>query len=174
MGISISVLKFTDQQIRGFIENTKQLEDLLNGAIVYDRVKCYRLFSFWHGIHHYLLTIEAGREDLPLCALSKGDVEYMGLSDHAHAIYSVTTKALVKELAALSETTLWERFHARMRKAYNLQDFYKYNIGQAWTFPEYLENTFRELMSYFNVLKTVAAEAAKEDKGLVFCRYEDW
>lgn len=98
----------------------------------------------------------------------------MGLSDHAHAIYSVTTKALVKELNALSEATLRERFNARMLKTYNLQDFYKYNIGQAWTFPEYLDNTFSELMSYYSVFKTVAAGVAKEDKGLVFYRYEDW
>lgn len=174
MGISMCVLEFTDEEIRDFKENTRQLEDLLNGAIVYDRVPCYRLFTFWYGIHHYLLTMEADREDLPLCALSRGDVEFAGLSDHAHAIYSATAKALAKELTELSEATLRERFEARMREAHNSQAFHKSHIGQVWTFPEYLESTFRELMPYFGNLKTIAVEAAKEDKGLLFCRYEDW
>jgi hypothetical protein len=41
-------------------------------------------------------------------------------------------------------------------------------------FPDLADDTFRDLMSYFGGLRDFTARAARNDKGLLFHRYEDF
>ena len=168
MGISVSAVMATDEQIREFRENPSRLEDLLNRTIPSGGEEVCYLGDFWDALH-YVLTEGGDRSELPLCVLKRGDVRYSkGLSDPAHAVYSATVRALAGELQGLSESILRERFDLpKMLEA-------RVYPGRLWVFPDLADDTFRELMSYFRGLRDFATEAAREEKGLVFCRYEDW
>lgn len=168
MGISMDALMITDDQIRDFRQSPSQLEDLLNRTIPFVSKDLCHLADFWDGLH-YVLTGGADEAELPLGVLKGGDVKYAkGLSDPTHAIYSATVRALVGALRGLSESKLRERFDPReMLEA-------RVYPGRLWVFPGLADDTFRELMSYFCRLRDFATEAARENKGLVFCRYEDW
>ena len=118
-------------------------------------------------IQDFVLTRGKGGAALPMGALKQGDVHYVkGLSDPAHAISSATTKALTAELQSLPEPSLRERFDPpKMLEA-------GVYTGRLWRPPA--DGSFNELMGYFRRFRDFATEAAKEGKGLVFCRYEDW
>jgi hypothetical protein len=45
---------------------------------------------------------------------------------------------------------------------------------RTWAYPEHAESTFRELVFYFERLKTVTTRAAESGVGLLFYLYEDW
>jgi hypothetical protein len=167
MGISMSVLMITDDQIRDFSQSPSRLEDLLNRTIPFvSKDLCY-LADFWDGLH-YVLTAGPDGAEVLLGVLKRGDVKYSkGLSDPAHAIYSATVRALAEELQGLSESRLRARFDPR-----KMLEACVYP-GRMWVFPDLADDTFRDLMSYFRRLRDFATEATRENKGLVFCRYED-
>ena len=168
MGISMSAVMTTDDQIRDFRQNPSRLEDLLNRTIPFESKDVCYLADFWDALH-YVLTEGADGSELPLCVLKRGDVKYSeGLSDPAHAIYSATVRALAGELRGLSESTLRERCDPR--KMFEARVYPR----RLWVSPDLADDTFRELMSYFRALRDFATEAARENRGLVFCRYEDW
>ena len=179
MGISISVLMATDDQIRNFIAQPSLLENLLNRTISYHYVSedCCYLANSWHGLH-YLLTGEVNGGELPLCALRRGEVRFTGVSDPTHAIYSKTAKAFARELSELSESKIRERFDPLKvpragrggRPVLPDPDAEKYR-KLLLTFAE---ETCRELISYFSSLRELSLRAAEKDMGLLFCRYEDY
>jgi len=177
MGISISVLMATDDQIHDFIAQPSQLEDLLNRTIPFTTGDYCYLSNCWHGLH-YLLTGEVEGGELPLCALRRGEVTFADLSDPTHAIYSKTAKAFARELSDLSEPILRKRFNPLKvprpgrggRPILPAPDNDKYRkllLSNA-------EDTFRELISYFSGLREFSLRAAEKDMGLLFCRWEDW
>jgi hypothetical protein len=131
MGISMSVIMVTDDEIRDFVEHPDRLEELLNRTIPYHGPdECY-LLSYWRALERFV----------PPGTFSGGDVTYSeGLSDPPHALYSSTTKALAKVLSEQS--------------GYMMDD------------PE-KQRAFQRLGNF-------ASEAARQGKGLIFCRYEDW
>ena len=176
MGISLSVLMATDDQIRDFRAQPSRLEDLLNRTIPYTTEDCCYLADCWHGLH-YLLTGEVKGGELPWCALRRGEVTFTGLSDPTHAIYSKTAKAFARELSKLSESTLRNRFDPLKvprpgrggRPILPAPDEDKYRkllLSSA-------EDTFRELISYFSSLRKFSLRATEKNMGLLFCRYED-
>ena len=169
MGISMCVLSVRDEQIVDFIKRPSDAEDLFIGCINFDEEECCHLHDYWDGLN-YLLTGEAGGGDLPLGAIKRGDVAYPGA---VHAIYHTTTAALAQELITLSEPELRERFDpARMSKAAKRgRAVYP---GRLWLFPGLADDTFRDLMSYFGSLRDFTARAARNGKGLLFHRYEDF
>ncbi len=177
MGISISVLMASDDQIRDFIAQPSRLEDLLNSTIPYTTEDCCYLANCWHGLH-YLLTGEITGGDLPLCALRRGEVTFAGLSDPTHAIYSKTAEAFAGELSKLSEAILRKRFDplkvpgpgrgGRPILPAPGEDRYRELLLNS------AEGTFRELLTYFSGLRDFSLRAAEKNMGLLFCRYEDW
>lgn len=164
MGISMSVYKFTDAQIREFSEDVSRVNNVLRR--VPSRGDCY-LADFWDGLH-FLLTGSPDARELPLAALKAGDVEFRGTSEATYAIFSRTANALAGELQSLLEATLRGRFDPG-----GMVEAQVYPI-RPWLFPEYAESTFRELMFYFDRLRNVAVEASEEGQGLLFRSYEDW
>lgn len=164
MGISMSVHKLTDARLAELGEDASRAKDLLRELP--SPGECY-LADFWDGVH-FLLTGSPDAGELPLAALKVGDVRLGGGAEATHAIFSRTARALAAELRDLSEATLRTRFDPpRMVEAR------VYPI-RPWMYPEPAELTFRELMSYFERLRRIAAEAAEEGQGLLFTRYEDW
>lgn len=170
MGISTSVLFVTDEQIQEFTKHPIDAENLFIGCINFGTEKCCHLHQYWNRLH-YLLTGEVEGGDLPLCALKRGDVTYAGVLDPTHAIYSTTTKALSQELNTLSEQKLSERFDPSRTITSGGHPVYP---GRLWLNPKQTETTSRELISYFGRLRDFAVRAARQDKGLLFCRYEDF
>jgi hypothetical protein len=93
MGISMSAIMVTDDEIHNFIEHPERLEELLNRIIPrHGPDECYLLGS-WRRLEPFL----------PQGTFSIGDVEYSeGLSDATHALYSSTTKTLATRISELS------------------------------------------------------------------------
>jgi len=167
MGISVSILMVSDDQIARFQAHIGELEHLLTTTIPYfNKNKCY-LSDYWGGLHYLLTKGESGRIPL-VAALEKGDVQYTGASDPTHALFSSSTKDLAAAMAVLSEEALRERYDIE-----NMRHLSVYP-GRYWVFPEYAEETFQELMMYFKRLRNTVTEAAEKDMGLIICRYEDW
>jgi hypothetical protein len=165
MGISVSVLKATDEQIRDFQSRPKELEHLLTTTIPFASSDCCFLSDYWAGLHH-LLTLGEGKDKPLMHAIQKGEVSFRGTSDPTHALYCESVKSLAAELAQLGEADLRARYEPeKMSSVYP---------GRYWLFPAFYEHSFQELLSCFNQLRGYATEAAKEGLGLIFCRYEDW
>ena len=171
MGISVSVVTATDDEIRAFPGADGELEAALNSRIRLGEDECY-LEDYWDGLH-YLLTGEAKSGELPLSVLKGGDVRYSGVEDPVHAIYSATVKGLAKELHALPETVMRERFDppTMLKAGAGGRPLYP---GRYWLSPVPNEGMFRVLMSQFRKLRDYVTAAAAEDMGLFICRYEDW
>lgn len=167
MGMSVSVLKVTDDQIRAFQDDPARAMALVNRVVPYaSEDECY-LADFWHGVH-FLLAQQVEAVAPPLGAVLQGDVTYQGGAEPLHAIYSATTKALADEMAGLTEAALHRRYDPpRMQKVYPVR---------YWLTNERLdaEQSFPELYGYFRKLAKTAVAAARDGKGLLFCRYEDW
>lgn len=167
MGISVSILTVTDEQIRGFAKDVDGLERLFSG--VASNLRACHLHDFWDGLH-FVLTAESG-DALPLAAIKRGDFHYRGVGDPAHAIFAATTAALAQELSALSEPVLRARFDPpRMLRGPDGTMVYP---GRLWT-PGGEDRVFDELMDYFTRLRDYAAAAARTGNGLLLSRYEDW
>ena len=171
MGISISLLMASDDQIRDFIAQPNLLEDLLNHTIPNATEDYCCLANLWHGLH-YLLTGEVRGGELPMCALRRGEVRFSGVSDPTHAIYSNTAQAFATELSKLSEAILKERFDPR--KVPNAGRDGRTVVHDPPLFPALSDLYFRELMTYFSGLRDFCLRTANRDMGLLFCRYEDW
>jgi hypothetical protein len=170
VGISVSVVMATDAEIDVFSKSPSGLEALLDRlipSICAD--KCY-LADHWDWLH-VLLTGQRYTAELPLGAIKSGDVMFTGLTDHAHAIYSATAKALLAELQKLSESTLWARL--RQQAGPGAGSIYP---GRYWRVRPSDEDRgeFIDLMHYFERLRDFAGEAVRQNKGLIFCCYEDW
>jgi hypothetical protein len=158
MGISMRALRITDDEIRDFKKRPRKLEALRNRKIPdFKSNDCCDLHDFWCGIH-FVLTRGPGGGALPWGALRVGDVMYTkDVSDPAHAIYSATAGALVQQIDALSDSTA-------------MLDAGVYP-GRLWLPPA--EGSFNDLKGYLRSLRDFARAAVAENKGLVFCRYED-
>jgi hypothetical protein len=167
MGISVGILTATDMQIRGFATDLDGLGIQFIGVVGNPRA-CH-LHEFWDGLH-FLLTAETG-DALPLSALKRGDMDYADAADVTHAIYAATTKAFALELAALSETVLRRRYDPAPMLGGS--DGMRVYPSRLWT-PGGNDAVFRDLISYFNRLRSYVAAAATAGKGLLICRYEDY
>ncbi|MCP4604442.1 MAG: DUF1877 family protein [Proteobacteria bacterium] len=178
MGISISVLMATDDQIREFKAEPSRLENLLDRTISRDSDDLCRLLDYWDALH-FMLTDQGRNTELPLAALKTGEVSYSDLSDPAHAIYSGTTKAFSRCLQELASSTLRQRFDlskmadggARVRTMYPSP---RGILGRIWANGSYTDETFEELMTFLRDLREFVVQAAEQNKGLIFCRFEDW
>jgi hypothetical protein len=169
----MKVTMVTDEQIRDFNKEASRLDELLKTTFHRYEDYCY-LTDYWDGIH-YLLTGAAENSELPLSALKKGDVAFSNDVDFSkrypestHVIYSSTVKTLAAELYHLTESTLRQRFDKPRMLELNVYP------GRLWLFPDREDSSFRELMFYYSRLRDIVAKAAQQNKGLLFCRYEDW
>jgi hypothetical protein len=148
LGISVSAVMATDDQIRECVTDSGQLEKILGVIVGVSDRKCY-LADTWRHLHQ-ALTMGADPDALPLCAINRGEVEYGWNSGPAHALSSTTTRALAEALGQLlSGPSLEARASAVGLRLSSLQT----EIGRLHDF---------------------ASKAAREGKGLIFCRYEDW
>ncbi|MFQ5572415.1 MAG: hypothetical protein ACE5G0_22300, partial [Rhodothermales bacterium] len=177
VGISMSVMMVTDEQIRDFEKHPDRADDLCNRLIPYgDEDACCRLFGWWRSIHD-VLTEGRDASDLPFCVLHRGEVTFNPVSDPTWAIYSPTAKALAEALQPLSESQLRE-LCASQGERYKLEiERAKERGATAYqgVDPDALwVSHFRELMQYVFNFRDFAVEAARRHRGLLFCRYEDW
>ncbi len=178
MGISMAVLMTTDAQLRRFERETDELEDLLDRTISRDSDDLCLLLDYWDALH-FMLTDQGRNTELPLAALKTGEVSYSDLSDPAHAIYSGTTKAFSRCLQELASSTLRQRFDlskmpdggARVQTMYPSP---RGILGRIWAIGSYTDKNFEELMTFLRDLREFVVRAAEQNKGLIFCRFEDW
>ena len=165
MGISVSIVAATDEELREFRADPRKLEDMLSRTIPYSGDdRCY-LADHWDALH-YLLTSGPEGDAPPLDAIKRGEIEFRA-EDRTHGVSSASTKALAAALERVSETELHERFdptEMREKSVYS---------GRFWVFPGLADEVFEETMNYFRGLRGFATKAAEAGKGLIFCRYED-
>lgn len=166
MGISVSIVAATDEEMREFRADARKLEDMLSRTIPYSGDdRCY-LADHWDALH-YLLTGGPQGDAPPLDAIKRGEIEFRG-EDRTHGVSSAATKALAAALERISEAALNERFDPKEMREKSVYP------GRFWVFPGLANQIFEETMGYFGGLRDFAAKAAEAGKGLIFCRYEDW
>lgn len=173
MGISVSVLYVSDEQIQGFNDKRQDASELFIGCTGFSEPECCHLHDHWDGIN-YLLTGDSDSTKLPLCAIKWGNMLYpTGVGDKIHALYPPTTRALAEALAPISQSRFKERFDLEaMSKAG--PGGRPLHPGRPWLFPELADDSFRDLWTYFDSFRNFVAAAAENDNGLLFCRYEDY
>lgn len=175
MGYSVSVTTATDDEIRAFQSQPKELELFLGGSIDYHpRDNCY--LANLSGRISGLRTKEMSARNPLSHALGQGDVKYDDVPDRTHAIFSETTKALAMTLAEISESVFCEYRDSPGMKAradnlccYWVPDARKYEEIRKYTAEE-----LDEIIIYFCRLRDLAADAAEKNMGLIFCEFEDW
>jgi hypothetical protein len=171
MGISTAVVAVTDREILEFVEQPALADAAFSGAASFDRERCCHLHDHWAALH-YLLTRTADGGELPLAAIRRGDLTIPGATDPTHAILSGTARSLAAALDAVTEAELRGRFDpaAMLTAGPGGTPIYP---GRLWCFPTLAEGTLAELMADLARLRDFVSRAAREGKGLVFCRYED-
>ena len=100
MGISTTVGRASDAQIRDLSEDPQAADDHFAGCASGASTEFCHLHDHWAGLH-FLLAGDVEGGELPLAAIRRGDLVYIGVSDPIHAIYSATTRAFAEALANL-------------------------------------------------------------------------
>jgi len=176
----MAVLIATDADIASYQEEPAVLEALLNRVISARSDEMCNLSDSWDALH-FLLTSPDRREELPMAALKKGEVTFRGLSDPAHAIYSDTARRWSTEMDALGNDTLRERFDRGLARRAADYPSPRGLLGRMWGVhamrpmsPRDIDEAFRELAGFLDLLRHFSARAVAHASGLVFCRWEDW
>jgi hypothetical protein len=166
MGISVTLVATTDEEIRRFSSDAAALSRRFHAAGA--GPSCH-LNDFWDGLD-FVLTAASG-DALPLAVIKRGDVRYPDADDPSHAIFAATTRRLAQELSILDEAELRRRYDppamlgdAGGRVVYP---------GRLWI-PAAADRAFGELMGYFRGLRRCVDAAAAAGLGLVVYRYEDF
>jgi len=172
MGLSMSVLIVTDEQIHDVERSPRRADALLARRIAEGGEACCYLHDYWGGLH-YLLTGGEASEALPRGVLQGGEVRFSGASDPTWAVFSPTAQALAEALQVLTEADLRACYDppSMLHPGGGRRPVYP---GRFWAFPDRAEAVFRDLMAYFARLRAIVIRAAGEHHGLMFCRYEDW
>jgi hypothetical protein len=165
MGISVTVVAATDDEIRRFSADTAALR----ARFFADAGPTCHLNDFWDGLD-FVLTAESG-DALPLAFIKRGDIRYPDADDPTHALFAATTQHLAQALSALTEPELRRRYDPpKMLGGAGVRMVYP---GRLWT-PAGADRSFDELMGYVERLRRCLAAAAAADLGLVVYRYEDF
>jgi hypothetical protein len=166
MGISVTLVAATDEEIRRFSSDAKALHHRFHAAGAGS--SCH-LNDFWDGLD-FVLTAESG-DALPLAVIKRGDIRYPDAEDPTHAIFAATTKRLAQTLSVIAEPELRRRYDpGRMLGGPGGRMVYP---GRLWT-PGAADRVFGELMGYVRSLRRCADTAAAAGLGLVVYRYEDF
>jgi hypothetical protein len=156
MGISVSFLKATDEEIRAFESRPKELDQRVTS--IFGSVSLNRgyMAQFW-GKVSVLIQEASGDKGRVLMGLCYGELKYKGTSDKTWAIFSETVKAVAE---ACEEASRAVPDPASARR------YVEFRHG--------IDQHYEELMIYFTRFCGLVAEAAREGVGLIGAEYEDW
>lgn len=168
MGMSISVLAATDEQIRAF----RAAPSAIDAIIAAHGPDSCDLWDYGDGVH-YLLTGHAAAGSLPLGVLKAGTTTFADAADPTHALHGAMTAALAEALQRLGPDDLRRRFDppAMMTAGEGGRPIYP---GRYWTPHASSDRVFAEVWAVFERFRAFVAGAAARGEGLVVCRYEDW
>ncbi len=163
MGKSVTIVRFTDEEIRAGLRDPGTLERLLNQAIPSHGPRSCDLHDLWDGVD-YLLAGPSAEPQIHL--IKRGEVRFEGLSDSAHGFTSAAARSLAGQLETLGVETLRGRYQPeRMKDAVY--------PGRLWIRPESFEDSFQELVKAFERARRFISRVAAEGDGLVVCHFED-
>jgi hypothetical protein len=152
MGINMQVFSVTDDEIRASAADPKRVRDRVWGPATTDFAE---LWDHWRMMDYAL----GGRSFVMV-----GDTVIADSgTEPIHAIPASMVPAFAETLRSISDEMLRERLDPNRMRAAGL-----------WVpeYPWYVDRIFAEFSSRFHELRDIAARAAVQRHGLIFCRYE--
>jgi Domain of unknown function (DUF1877) len=169
MGISLSLLPASDDEIRHYVISPKAVDARFAGVISSSADACH-LHERWAALH-YLCTGDMDDDAPPLGLLKAGQLEIRGAADPTFGIFAEAVSSWHAALGALTD----EEFERRCFRA----DLLHGGSGGAHVYPgrwpeAMTETLASELRWYFDRLRRFVRATAGRGLGAVFSRYEDY
>lgn len=177
MGISVSAMMVTDEQIRQFTEQPGSSDAVSNKLIpAGNQNACCYLFGYWSSICD-VLTARQPTDAWPYDVLADGEVRFKQVDDPTWALSSEAVKIIAADMEELTEPEIqtickpwgksWIAEIKRAKKA-GATAYRNSDPEKMW------QREISDLASYLFRFRDFATRAAAEGKGLMFCQYEDW
>lgn len=171
MGISMTIVTATDDEIVHYQAHAKELDALLT-RLDTARPSVY-LDGYWRALDD-LLTQDGSQTHLPYSALKIGDVYYQDTEDYVHAIFSRTANALAMALAETPREQVQQVVENKWRRHIANAKNDKSTLGQWVPSRAAIEQEIGELWFYLSKYRDICAQASTAGRGLLFWRWEDW
>lgn len=168
MGISLTLLPASDDEIRHYVTSPKDVDARFRGVISSSGDACH-LHDRWAALH-YLCTSDLDDGAPPLGLLKAGQLEFRGTADPTFGIFADAVSSWHASLGALTD----EEFERRCFGA----DLLHGGRGGTRVYPGRWPDTMTESLAselrwYFDRLRQFVQMTAGKRLGAVFSRYED-
>lgn len=169
MGISVTLLPASDDEIHGYVASPK-IVDARFACVISSPAHLCHLHDRWAALH-VLCTGDVNDDGPPLGLLMAGQVEIRGAADPTFGIFAAGVSSWRTALDAISD----EEFQRRCFRT----DLLHAGPGGAHVYPgrwpdAMTESLARELLLYFDRLRQFVRTIADQRSGTVFSRYEDF
>src|SRR5262245_12056872 len=164
MGISLTLLPASDDEIRYYVSSPKAVDARFNGiATSSSSAHTCHLHDRWAALH-FLCTGDVDEGAAPLGLLKAGEIEIRGTADPAFGIFADTVSSWHDALAALTD----EEFERRCFRA----DLLNGGPGGACVYPGRWPDAMNdplasELQQYFDRLRQFVGTTAGQKLGAV-------
>jgi hypothetical protein len=169
MGISLTLLPASDDEIRYYVSSPKAVDARFAGVASPSAAHACHLHDRWAALH-FLCTGDMDDDGAPLGLLKAGELEIRGAADPTFGIFADTMSSWQRALAALTD----EEFERRCFRV----DLLRGGAGGASIYPGRWPDAMNEplaseLREYFDRLRQFVKMSAAQRLGAVFIRYED-
>lgn len=169
MGISVTLLPASDDEIHGYVASPKTVDARFAGIISSNALLCH-LHDRWAALH-VLCTGDVNDVSPPLGLLMAGQIEIRGTADPTFGIFGDGVSSWRAALDAIGD----EEFQRRCFRT----DLLHAGPGGAHVYPGRWPDAMtgdlaRELQLYFDRLRQFVGTIADRRMGAVFSRYEDF
>jgi hypothetical protein len=170
MGISLTLLPASDDEIRYYVSSPKAVDARFAGiASASASAHACHLHDRWAALH-FLCTGDVDDDASPLGLLKGGELEIRGAADPTFGIFADAVSSWDRALVALTD----EEFERRCFRA----DLLHGGTGGARIYPGRWPDAMNEplaseLREYFDRLRQFVRMTAGHRLGAVFARYED-
>jgi hypothetical protein len=172
MGISLTLLPASDDEIRYYVSSPKAVDARFAGiasASSTSAAGACHLHDRWAALH-FLCAGDMDDDASPLGLLKAGELEIRGAADPTFGIFADTVSSWHRVLGALTD----EEFERRCFRA----DMLHGGPGGGSVYPgrwpdAMTEPLASELQEYFDRLRQFVRMTATQGLGAVFSRYED-
>jgi hypothetical protein len=168
MGISLTLLPASDDEIRYYVSSPKAADERFAGIASSSADACH-LHDRWAALH-FLCTGDMDNGAPPLGLLKAGEVDIRGAADPVFGVFADAVASWHAALDALTD----EEIERRCFRADLLHCGSGGSSVYPGRWPDAMNETLAsELREYFDRLRRFVGTTATQRLGAVFSRYED-
>jgi hypothetical protein len=168
MGISLTLLPASDDEIRYYVSSPKAVDARFAGIATPSAHACH-LHDRWAALH-FLCTGDMDDGASPLGLLKTGELEIHGAADPTFAIFADAMTSWHTALGTLTD----EEFERRCFRADLLHGGSGGTLIYPGRWPDAMNDPLAsELRDYFDRLRQFVTTTAAQRLGAIFSRYED-